>query len=60
MNISNAERRNRRLVLTRQALAFLGLGIAATIANTVGGAISLLGWAVLAFAVHKLGRLSSG
>jgi len=36
---------------------FVGLGIAATISPTAGGVMSVIGWGVTAYAVHRLGRL---
>ncbi|WP_394848878.1 hypothetical protein LZC95_15660 [Pendulispora brunnea] len=51
------ESRARLLMALGLGCTFAGLAIASTFARAAGGAILLLGWAMLGYAVHRLGRL---
>ncbi|WP_394838327.1 hypothetical protein LVJ94_15605 [Pendulispora rubella] len=51
------ESRTRLLTALGLGCTFAGLAIASTVARTTGGAILLLGWGMLGYAVHRLGRL---
>jgi len=51
------ERRVRTAMAVGMAATFLGLAMGSTFDASLGGVVSLVGWAILAYAVHRLGRL---
>lgn len=56
------EQRARTVLAAGVIAIFAGLALASTLdapMRGVGGAVSVLGWAVTGYALHRLGRLGS-
>jgi hypothetical protein len=59
VTVAPDERRIRTIMAVGLVAALTGLGIASAYGRDLGGAICVLGWALLTYAVHRLGRLGS-
>ena len=57
MDARREEGRVRLAMAVGIALTILGLAVGATVNAFAGGGICMVGWGVLGYAVHRLGRL---
>jgi membrane protein implicated in regulation of membrane protease activity len=53
-------RRARQLLIGGAALSASGLAIAGTASPTFGGTLLVVGWTLLAYAIHRFGRSREG
>lgn len=56
-NDQSTEPRTRILLAIGIAVTLLGLAIGATFDPFAGGGVCMIGWVVLGYSLHKLGRL---
>jgi hypothetical protein len=57
--LTAADKRARALLLAGASLSAVGVVVAATASQAVGGPVAVAGWALFVYAVHAFGRLGT-